>query len=230
MLGKKKQVARNALGAALILAFTAAPAAFAADERGWYMGANIGSAKAKDADASDISAKFTGYTTVSTTVDDTDTGYKILAGYQFNKTWAIEVGYVDLGKITADTTATGPAATYRQESEGKGWSLDGVGTLQMGEKTKLFAKLGAFRWDMDSRCVKLSGTGSCNAPTDRSASGTDLKYGVGFKYDFNKKVGLVVEWERYTDVGVDNRGATDKGKTGQSDMDFLSIGIRYNIF
>ena len=119
--------------------------------------------------------------------------YKILAGYQFNKTWAIEVGYVDLGKITADTTATGPAATYRQESEGKGWSLDGVGTLQMGEKTKLFAKLGAFRWDMDSRCVKLSGTGSCNAPTDRSASGTDLKYGVGFKYDFNKKVDLVVE-------------------------------------
>ena len=55
-----------------------------------------------------------------------------------------------------------------------------------------------------------------------------MKYGVGLKYDFNKKVGLVAEWERYTNVGDDNRGATDKGKTGQSDMDFLSIGIRYN--
>jgi hypothetical protein len=36
MFGKKKQVARNAFGAALILAFTATPAAFAADEKGWY--------------------------------------------------------------------------------------------------------------------------------------------------------------------------------------------------
>ena len=54
--------------------------AFAADERGWYMGANIGSAKAKDADASDISAKFARIYYSQTTVDNTDTDTRFLPG------------------------------------------------------------------------------------------------------------------------------------------------------
>ena len=44
---QEKQVARNALGAALIFAFTATPVAFAADEKGWYMGASLGQSRVR---------------------------------------------------------------------------------------------------------------------------------------------------------------------------------------
>ena len=46
-----------------------------------------------------------------------------------------------------------------------------------------------------------------------------------------KQTGLRLEWERFKDVGDANKTrGTDNGKTGQGDVDLLSIGIQYKFF
>lgn len=232
MTGKKKQAAaRNALGAALIfMMFAAAPGAFAADEKGWYLGAGLGQSKA-DIDNAKINSLFSGYTGgASTTSDETDTGWKLFGGYEFTRNWAVELAYVDLGKFLTNTRATtgGSTDVYRYESEAKGWSIAGVGTAMVSDTFGVFGKLGAFRWDLDQKCSFTNGGGggtSCTAPANRSASGTDLTYGVGLKYNLTEQTGLRLEWEQFKDVGNDS--FTGSSGTGQADVDLISLGIQY---
>lgn len=110
----------------------------------------------------------------------------------------------------------------------KGWNVAGIGILPISESFALFGKLGMFKWDLDYKCKTASGTATCGSPANRSASGTDLSYGVGLSYTLTKQVGLRLEWERFKDVGDPNKTrGTDNGKTGQSDADLLSVGIQY---
>ena len=229
MLGKKKQVARNALGAALVFIFAAVPSAFAADEKGWYLGVSAGQTKA-DVDEAAFNSIYVagGFTSASTSSDEKDTGWKVFGGYQLSKNWAVEGAYVDLGKATTKTTATGPAGEYTGEGKTKGWSFSGVGTLPVSDSFAVFGKLGAFLWDVDSKCNKVSGAGSCAASTN-NASGTDLTYGIGVKYDFTKNVGLRVEWERFKNTG-DKFNTTGTTGTGEADVDLLSLGIQFKFF
>ncbi|HEU5282508.1 MAG TPA: outer membrane beta-barrel protein, partial [Burkholderiales bacterium] len=84
---------RTTLGTMLIVAgllLTAGPApAFAQDEAGFYVGGGIGQSELKDACDGD------GLTV--TDCDDTDTAWKLFAGYWFNKYFAVEGGYIDFG-------------------------------------------------------------------------------------------------------------------------------------
>lgn len=233
MLGKKKQVARNALGAALVFMFAAVPGAFAADEKGWYLGAGYGQSET-DIDEAKTSRSYAtgGYTSASTTADEKDTGWKLFGGYQFTRNWAVELAYVDLGKVSQDTSATSGAGTdkYRDEGTSKGWSIAGVGTVMVSDSFGVFGKLGAFRWDVDTKCsfTPISGGGTgCAAPANRSASGTDLTYGLGLKYNLTKQTSLRVEWEQFKDVG--NASTTGSSGTGQADVSLISIGIQYKL-
>lgn len=221
MLGKKKQVARSALGAALILAFTVAPGAFAADEKGWYMGGSVGQSKVSiDKGATEAAFTSGGFATASATSDETDTAWKLFGGYQFTKNWAVEIAYVDLGTASVNIATTGTTAQYKAEASGKGWSFAGVGTATVSDTLGVFGKLGAFNWELDYTCGKVSGTGNpCTTPS-ASPSGTDLVYGIGMKYNFTKQTGLRVEWEQYKNIG-------DKNKTGESDVDLISVGIQF---
>ena len=241
MFGKKKQVARNALGAALILAFTTAPVAFAADEKGWYLGAGYGQSEI-NVDTTKINSGLISagtYTSASTTADETDTGWKLFGGYQFTRNWAVEFAYVDLGKVTVNPrgTVTGVTDVYRGEGTAKGWSLAGVGTVMVSDSFGVFGKLGAFRWDYDTKCSIVTNatagatcaptTGSYAGPANRSASGTDLTYGIGLKYNLTKQANLRVEWEQFKDVG--NASTTGSSGTGQADANLISVGIQYKL-
>jgi OOP family OmpA-OmpF porin len=84
----------------------------------------------------------------------------------------------------------------------------------------VFGKLGAFNWELDYTCGKVSGTGGACTTPSASPSGTDLVYGIGMKYDFTKQTGLRVEWEQYKNIG-------DKNVTGEGDVDLISVGIQF---
>lgn len=201
--------------------FATAPGAFAADEKGWYLGAGLGQSKVDiNEGAINADALVAGYATASTTSDEKGDVWKLFGGYEFTKNWAVEFAYLDLGKFSADITATGPAARFKLEWAGKGWSLAGVGTAMVSDTLGVFGKLGAVNWDLDYKCSKVSGTGACTAPADRSASGTDLIYGVGLKYNLTKQTGLRAEWERLNNIG-------DKNTTGEGDVDLITVGIQY---
>ncbi|NJD36136.1 MAG: hypothetical protein FIA96_15125 [Betaproteobacteria bacterium] len=204
--------------AATILSLAMA-SAFAGD---WYVVGSVGQAKAQDSGASDIDRELiaAGVTGLASSVDDTDTGYKLQVGYNFTKNWGIEGGYVDLGEMTYKATGRigAVAASAKARAEVTGWNIAGVGTLPINEQFSLFGKLGAIYADVD---VKATATGGGISASDH-ASTTDWKanFGVGATYKFNKQWGMRAEWERFDNLGDNN--------TGKTDVDLLSVGVVFS--
>lgn len=193
---------------ALILGLVVTPAI--AQTGGWYGGLGLGQAKVNDFDSvcSDLLSFLPAGSACSS--DDKDNGFKFFAGNQFNKNGALELGYVDLGKATASVSGPGVGGTLSWEATGFNFAL--IGSLPVNEAFSVLGRIGIFAWDVD---FKVSGVGGS---ASQSASGTDLTYGVGVKYDFNKTTGMRFEWEKFKDVG-------DENTTGQGDIDLLSLSL-----
>jgi OOP family OmpA-OmpF porin len=178
----------------------------------WYIGASVGQAD-YDISESDFDAAFaaSGFTS-NTDIDDDDTGYKAFVGWQFHKNFAAELGYVDLGDFDIDTNITAPtAATFNGDAEVDGFSLSLVGNYPVTEKFSVIGRIGAYFWDVDADGSATIGATTVNL--GGSDDGTDINFGLGAQYDFNKTIGVRAEYEVYTDVG------------DEDDIDFLSAGI-----
>ena len=124
-------------------------------------------------------------------VDDSDSGFKIFGGFQFTKNWGAEVGYVDFGK--AGIGGFGDIGVTAL-------TLAGTGTLPLNESFSLLGKVGMANWD-------ASGSASSGD------SGTDLFYGIGARYNFNKNLSVQVEFETFS--------AEDDS------VNMTSVGLRY---
>lgn len=194
MTGNKVLVA-GLFGAAVALS---APAAFAQAQadRGWYGGFSIGQSKA------DCDTSGTGLS-----CDDSDTAWKIFGGYQINRTWGVELGYTDLGEISA----TGGGVNINVESTA--WDLVGVGTFPINNQFSVYGKLGFYRAETEVSSNVAGGSGDKNT--------TDFTFGVGVRYDFTRNVGLRAEWQRYSGVEAPNTTVT----AGDSDIDVLSVAV-----
>jgi OOP family OmpA-OmpF porin len=175
--------------------------ALSQDIPGWYIGIGIGQSKAKGA--------CDGVSGPGITCDETDTAGKILGGYQLSKNFALELGYADLGQAKA--TGGGGSSTFGT----KGFEFTGIGMLPIGERFSVLAKAGLFSWKVDLK-DETGLIGSANA------SGTDLTYGLGLKFDFTRDFAIRGEWQRYKDVG-------DLNTTGQADVDFIGVSLVYRL-
>lgn len=156
-----------------------------AQDAGLYVSGSIGQSRS-DIDTSPLSAA--GVTAIST--DDTDTAWKLNFGYQFNRHWGVEVGYVNFG----DYSVTGRfgAAPVSATVDVTAWTLAAVGTLPLGNSNfSLFGKLGVARGEADGSAAVGATSVSVG---DR---GTDLFGGIGVRYDFNRNFGVQLEAERY---------------------------------
>ena len=132
-----------------------------------------------------------------------DTAYKIFGGYQFNRNFALEGGYFNLGKFTYGAAA--PGGTLGGTYEAEGLNMDVIGTLPLGERFSAFGRIGAqYAHTHDS----FSGTGTLTPPTSNpSKNETNLKVGVGLQYDISPSMQLRGEAERYRiNDAFDNRG------------------------
>ena len=205
--------------ASLVLAMNST--ALAADS-GWYAGAGIGSANT-DVDVSDYDRDLgaLGYTT-SSTIDDSDIGWKLFGGYEFDRNWSVEGTYVNLGDVTSSTTVSaGPAGWTPQDFVDAAatvhpYSIDGIaatakGTYPFGNGVAVFAKLGLFAWKADIEVHCVGCTPPASQPDDKS--GFDWTAGLGASYDFAENYGVRAEWERF---------ATDR-----NDVDFFSASVQY---
>ncbi|MEX0824233.1 MAG: OmpA family protein, partial [Woeseia sp.] len=199
----------------LALAGFAIPAA-AADPSHWYLGAGLGESQADIAEEeirADLLAS--GFTTSGFADEESDFGYKLFAGYQFNRYLAVEGGFFDLGKFDY-TATTVPAGTYSGELEFQGFNVDLVGMMPFYERAAVFARIGAHHGETD---VAFAGTGAVTvSTTDASESGTNYKFGVGLQYSVTDALDLRIEAERYR---IDDAIGND------SDLDLLSAGFVY---
>lgn len=167
-----------------------------------------------------------GATAFTSSMDNTDTAYKIQAGYRFNKNLAIEGGYAKLGEFSYSATITAPiAGAGVVKLDADGWNLDLVGRLPFGDSFSGFAKIGAFAYNLDYQC---SGTSAalCGTAPSRSASSTSLHYGLGLEYAFAGHWSARAEYEVVADVG-DSLSADGATGTSQEDVRLGSVGIGY---
>jgi OOP family OmpA-OmpF porin len=175
----------------------AAPAVAQQSDKGWYMGVGFGTTTA-DIDNSPLTA-------LGATVtggEDSDNGFKIFGGYQFNKHLGVEVGYVDFGSFTV----TGVRGTpFTASFDVSAFTVAAVGTLPLNESFDLFGKAGLYAWEASS---SVSGGGLTAGDT----SGSDAFLGIGARYNFNRNFGVQLEVEQYL---------------GEDTITVTSIGLRY---
>jgi len=167
--------------------------AFAQDQ-GWYAGLHLGQAQAKDA--------CDGVSGPGISCDDKDTMFRILGGYQFNKNLAVELGYNDLGEVSA-------SGAFSASIEATVWEAVAVGSWPFTPQFSAYGKLGLYRGETDF---------STNNPAfgSESETNTDLTYGIGVRWDFTKNVGVRAEYQIYKDLGG--------GNIGETDVNVISIG------
>ena len=185
----------------------------ATDDTFWYMGGNIGQSKAKIDDARIIN-QLPG--TASISDDDSDTAFKLFGGYQFNKNFAVEGGYFNLGEF-GYTATTVPAGTLNGNIKLQGLNIDAVGMLPLANKFSVFGRLGLIYAEAKDN---FSSSGVVATPTDPNPSKNAMNYkaGLGVQYDFNESLAMRLEAERYrVDDAVGNTG----------DVDLYSVGLVY---
>lgn len=141
--------------------------------------------------------------------DDKDTAWKAFGGYQFNRYFAVEAGYIDLGRATV----VGPAGAASFNSEA--WQASVVGSLPVNQQFAFTGKLGVAQTKTDT----VGNIGATQiVASDHS---TDPTYGLGLRYDFTKQLGVRGEWERFRASG---------SSFGKSDIDVYSVSGIYRFF
>ncbi len=194
----------------------AATSVVKAEDAGWYLGGNIGQSTA-DIDNDRITENLLdgGFSQSVIENDDRDTGYKLFGGYQFNRNFALEGGYFDLGEFGYSAT-TVPVGTLDGQMKLRGINLDLLGVIPFSEKFSAFGRVGVNYAEAKDR---FSGTGAVNVLTPRADErDTNLKLGAGVQYAFTEALTMRVEAERYRiNDAVGNKG----------DIDLVSVGLVY---
>jgi OOP family OmpA-OmpF porin len=186
----------------------------ATPEQRIYVGASLGQSKIK-LDSADFSAA--GFGAATTSTDDTDSAYKLYAGYNFNRVWAIEGGYADLGEATFSMAA--PGASGQAKVENHSWFVAGKGTWAVTNQIGVFGKLGLTR-NKSELSLTVSPAAAFGGAATGSNTRTNVLWGVGAEYAFNRNVGLRVEYEDFGKFG-------DQNNTGRSKTNLWSIGVTY---
>ena len=176
------------------------PSIASAQDAGFYAGLSAGQGRFTNGCAGLANAGFVG------SCDERDAAWKLFGGYQFNRIFAAEAGYIKLGEVHMRGTFLGVPGTARVKASG--FETVGVAAMPVAAQFAAYGKAGLLRWDVD-----LSGTGISIGDT-----GTSMTLGAGLLYPFTKRLAARAEWQRYSDVGNDST-------TGQSDVDVFSIGL-----
>jgi OOP family OmpA-OmpF porin len=132
-------------------------------DTGWYVGADF----------------------LNTDIDglDDDTGWRILGGYQINRTFAAELGYSSL----FDKSVSGVNV------EATAFELVGLARMPLGNNFSIFGKLGFAMWETEANVPFFGRV---------KDDGTDLTFGVGAQFDVSRNFGIRGQWQRY-DVDED---------------------------
>jgi OOP family OmpA-OmpF porin len=189
----KSAVAVLGLGAALF----ALPAAAQMTMNGFYVGAGVGQAKAKDWCSPG------GFDSC----DDKKTAWKVFGGYQITPNFAVEAGYANLGKFTA---TFGPES---ENAEVTAWEASLVAGVPLMPRLGIFGRLGVYRAtvkDVDN----LFGT--------FEHDNNDFTFGAGLGYDVTRNLAVRAEWQRYYQVGGGDT-ALGAGVGQKSNVDVLGV-------
>lgn len=159
---------------------------------GPYFGASLGQASA---DLGDLGP--------DTTVDDTDTEWKIYGGWRLFKFVALEAGFSDMGEVSAASTIDTSSVSMSAD----GITVAALGVLPVGN-FDLFAKMGYLYWDAD-----LAINDPLLGPINTSDDGDDTILGAGVVWNYPGPGAARLEYE--------------KAELGGLDIDSISAGLTF---
>lgn len=160
---------------------------FAADESGFTLGIDYGRTEAKK------------YCDNIVTCDDTDKGPKIEIGYDFNKTFGVELGYTSFGTIF---DSNDNSVQIKQKSNAV--TLSVLGNVPVGDYFGVYARLGYARYDTNN-------SGMVNGVAIKDEHGYTPLWGAGVKFNATEQLALRVEYQNYSDLS-DQPGHKDDVK------------------
>ena len=193
---------RSVMACAMLgLITTAARAA----DNGVYAGIAVGHA---ETDVESISIP--GF---DSSVDDNDTGFKIMVGLRPLDWLGVEMNYVNLGQVSGNT---GDLLPLRFRVEESGVDVLGLLFWDVAPVVDLFAKGGFIRWDADTRFDSPL-IGRRIRGSDR---GTDLAFGAGAQVHFGS-IAARLEYE-YFDIDTPDDIANKP--------QMISLGVTYTFF
>ena len=219
-----------------------------AESGNWYIGAGAGMSSYKDwLSQEDITAfknefgaslgfvNFDG--AESSDSEDQASGFKLFGGYAFNENIAVELSYIDMGEVDANSSSSGTFfdsagnptvgdlfATAKASVDA--FTLDANLSYPIASFAALFVKAGVYTADADLKSSAGSSFSTQSINESRTDSSSGLHFGIGANFRVTDAIGLRAEWERLDNVEVDrldNVGAGD----GESDVDLISASLIY---
>ena len=139
--------------------------------------------------------------------DEDRTAFQFTLGYRYHHQLALELGYLDLGDVDVNLSATGTSNNLQAgldehyPASGKGWTLSNRFIWPLQHKLELSAEAGLFFWDGE---INLSGA---DVRPDLEG-GTDWLLGLGVHYNVlpNITLGGVIRRIKLDDQHVDLLG------------------------
>jgi OmpA-OmpF porin, OOP family len=204
---------------AALIASLLCPFAHAADS-GVYLFGSAGATEYSSFKSSfDDHVAAAGFTGIQSSVDKYDRGLKGGIGYNFNRYFGLEAGYVSLGKSDYSATVTGGSATGRVKAGGA--VLSGVATAPLGGGFSVFGKAGI----INAKVQMAIDVASAGGPAEITNTATRTKgaYGVGIAYDLDARWSVRSEYEYFREIG-----AADT--TGTANVFMFSLGVVYKMY
>lgn len=190
-----KQNSKTSLSLAILLATTLAATAAHSADSGFFAEVGVGMTKV-DTDVDNIPG---------VSVDDEDMFFSIGGGYSFNKMFALEAGYTDLGEAEISI----PSIAYSATISADGFYVGPRLTFELAPKFEAYGRIGMLVWDgefKDSDGYSVSDDGS------------DIYFGIGAAYKISDQVSLGADWTRFT---VESDG-------DEADIDTFGAKLKFN--
>lgn len=190
---------------ALMLGMAMLATSCAASAQG-YLGIAIGQANIKNVCQGAAS---------SISCDGKDHAWKIFGGYQFTRSFAVELGLGELG--TAEARSSGDAL---ETAALTAVELSAIGSLPIGNRLAVHGRLGIYWGDMVAGPgIPTPALGPPFVPPPRrnfrSGDNQGATFGLGASYAFIEQAVLRLEWQRYPKLGGEPK----------LDVDVVSIGV-----
>lgn len=185
----------------------------------WYAGAGLGQGRATiDDERIARSLTANGARLERFTTDERDLGYKIFVGKKFNRYFAIEAGFFDLGKFGFEANTSGNSngnGILRGETKFRGVNLDLVGHLPLTARLSALARVGG-QYGRSTAHFEGNRLNAVTAPNPEKEEKFQAKVGLGLQYQINDAWAVRGEVERY-------RLRDPLGNRGEMDLASISL-------
>ncbi len=182
-----------------------------AEHRGFYLGADLGIANYPD----DASFNVADTLLNAGEVNSSPLVFNLNGGYRFNRYFAWEVAWIDLGKVDASLAGNNGSGSLDYSVQGPATSV--LGILPFNERWEAYVRGGILFTDVE---LAIEGVTSGGTFSGRETSDSSSFYwGLGLKYHITDQWQVKFELNRY-DVG-------NRRTTGKATIDTASLGVAY---